>query len=69
MKRDFWHIWTIPLGLGAVSLVGLLSALLGDDLLDVISWISLIIPLLVIGWFVAKPRSGKRRFPNNSPGR
>jgi len=69
MKRDFWHIWTIPLGLGAVSLLGLLSALVGDDFLDALSWISLTIPLVVIGWFVAKPRSRKRQLPTKLPGR
>lgn len=60
MKRDFWHIWTIPIWLGAVSLLGLLSALVGDDLLDVLSWITLAIPLVVSGWFVAKPHQRKR---------
>lgn len=60
MKRDFWYIWTIPLWLGAISLVGLLSALIGDDLLDVLSWVSLAIPLVVIGWFAARPRQRKR---------
>lgn len=56
---DFWHVWTIPLLLGVVSLWGLLSALVGDGLLDFFSWVTLSIPLLAIGRFILKPTSGK----------
>ena len=36
-----------PLVIGAASLVGLLSALMGDGLFDVLSWLTLAIPLAV----------------------
>ena len=61
MKASFWHIWTIPLILGGLSLVGLVAALVGDGLFDIVSWISLAVPLVVIGWFVGKPRQKRRR--------
>ncbi|AUD02817.1 hypothetical protein [Spirosoma pollinicola] len=60
-KPDFWHIWTIPLILAVVSLWGLLSALVGDGLLDFFSWLTLSIPLLVIARFVMKPTAGKKK--------
>ncbi len=60
-KSDFWHIWTIPLLLAIVSLWGLLSALVGDGLLDVLSWLTLSIPLVVIARFVIRPTAGKKR--------
>lgn len=60
MKSNFWHIWTIPLMLGGVSLLGLLAALIGDGFLDLVSWVSLAVPLLAIGRFIVKPQSGKR---------
>ncbi len=65
MKRDFWHIWTIPLLLALVSLVGLVAALIGDAFLDILSWITLGIPLAVITRFVVKPRQPKRRSGRN----
>ena len=67
MKANFWHIWTIPIVLGGLSLVGLVAALVGDGLLDIISWISLAIPLAIVGWFTAKPR--QRSYPAPKPHR
>ena len=61
MTRTFWHIWTIPLVLGTLSLFGLLAGLIGDGLLDALAWVSLAIPLLIIGWFVGKPKSARRK--------
>ncbi|WP_420149088.1 hypothetical protein [Spirosoma sp.] len=60
MKSDFWHIWAIPLWIGIISLFGLIAALVGNNLWDVMSWITLGIPLLLIGRFVWKPTSVKR---------
>lgn len=61
MKSDFWHVWTIPLLLTGLSLIGLLAALIGDDLWDVLSWITLGIPLIVIVRFVIKPQHSRRK--------
>ncbi|CAN5641174.1 hypothetical protein BH09BAC4_BH09BAC4_52250 [soil metagenome] len=63
IKNSFWHVWTIPMLLAFVSLFGLISALVGDDFLDALSWITLAIPPAVVTWFVviAFKKSGKRR--------
>ncbi|WP_218160498.1 hypothetical protein [Spirosoma endophyticum] len=63
IKNSFWHVWAIPTLLAVVSLFGLISALVGDDFLDLLSWITLTIPLAVITWFVviAFKKNGKRR--------
>ena len=60
MNSTFWRIWTIPLALGALSLFGLLAGLVGDGLLDILSWVTLTIPLLVIGWFTAKASARRK---------
>jgi hypothetical protein len=39
-----------PLSLAVVTLIGLLSALVGDGLCDALSWICLGIPVIVIAW-------------------
>lgn len=49
------RIFAAPALMGLLSLVGLLSALLGDQLWDALSWATLGIPLLVIAWYMARP--------------
>ncbi len=56
--NGFWRIFGVPTLLGVMSAVGLISALLGDDVWDALSWLTLGIPLLVIGWYVARPVRG-----------
>ena len=55
----------IPALLAVIGLVGLASALLGDDFWDVLSWIALATPLAVIlryvAWPPAVPNDGARR--------
>lgn len=41
-------IWRWPLILGVASAVGLISALIGDDAYDVLSWCLLALPLIMI---------------------
>lgn len=48
MRRGLWMIFRWPITLAVLSSVGLLSALLGDGFFDVLSWISLGVPLLLI---------------------
>lgn len=55
---DFVRVFGVPLLLALVSAIGLLSALLGDDLWDVLSWVALATPVAVIIWCVA--RAGRR---------
>ena len=47
MRRGLWMIFRWPLLLAALSLFGLLSALLGDDLYDILSWLSLGVPVVL----------------------
>ncbi|MEK6763091.1 MAG: hypothetical protein AABY96_10270 [Nitrospirota bacterium] len=49
------QIWDTPVVLTLVSAGGLLSALLGDGIWDVFSWAALSAPVIVIGWYVARP--------------
>jgi hypothetical protein len=46
MKTTFWHIWKFPVLLGALTLFGLLAALIGaGGGWHILAWITLIIPL------------------------
>ena len=53
-------IYRIPALLSVLTLIGLSSALFGAGVWDVFSWITLSMPLLVIGWKWTHPiRQGK----------
>jgi hypothetical protein len=49
-RRVFARIFAIPALLAMLIAVGLISGVLGDGIWDVISWIALGIPLVVIGY-------------------
>jgi hypothetical protein len=42
------QVFAAPLTIAVLSIVGLISALVGDDLWDVLSWPTLAIPVAVI---------------------
>lgn len=44
--RSLWMIFRWPLLVGVVSLVGLVSALVGDGVWDALSWLALGVPAL-----------------------
>lgn len=46
------RIWRAPLMLAAVSTIGLVSALLADGWGDVLSWITLAVPVACVLWYV-----------------
>jgi len=48
------QIFAIPLVLGVLSIVGLISALVGDGVWDSVSWATLAIPILLCGYFFLK---------------
>ncbi len=50
------EIFVWPLLLAIVTGVGLVAALLGNDIWDVISWIALLSPIAVTGWALAHRR-------------
>lgn len=49
------HAYKIPLLLACITCVGLLSALFGDGMWDLLSWIFIAIPLLVLVWKCCRP--------------
>jgi hypothetical protein len=49
MRRGLWMIFRWPLLLAVLSLFGLISALVGDEVYDLLSWLSLAVPLLLVG--------------------
>ncbi len=64
------RVWGWPLALGALTIFGLLSALLGErGIWWVLSWIALSIPLAVIVLFVSRAflRLGRARSPTKRP--
>jgi hypothetical protein len=50
MSRTALQIFRVPIVLGVLSAIGLLSALLGDSIWDAVSWAALGVPCLVIAW-------------------
>lgn len=45
------QIFAVPMVLGVLSVVGLISALVGDGFWDGVSWMTLAIPILLCGYF------------------
>ena len=48
------QIFAIPMVLGVLSIVCLVSALVGDGVWDGVSWATLAIPILLCGYFFLK---------------
>lgn len=49
-KRSLTAIFAIPAAIAAFSLFGLISALTGDGLRDILSWLGLGIPVVIASW-------------------
>lgn len=47
MRTNFWKVWGMPLLLAALTLFGLLSALLGSGIWNWLSWIALATPVYI----------------------
>ncbi|MCC7252596.1 hypothetical protein [Hyphomicrobium sp.] len=45
--RSLWRVFSVPFWIAVTSSIGLVTALVGDGLLDFISWVCLAIPLVV----------------------
>lgn len=48
-------LWGMPILLGLLSGIGLISALLEDGLWDVMSWLTLGIPTVLMCWYWLRP--------------
>ena len=50
LRQSTGDIFRWPLWLGTLTVVGLASALFGDDGWDALSWTALAVPLAALGW-------------------
>jgi len=48
-------IWAMPILLGVLTVVGLLLALVGDGVWDLVSVAALAVPVLVGAWYAFRP--------------
>jgi hypothetical protein len=55
-RQTLREIFLVPIIVAAVTGAGLLSALLGDDLWDAVSWLTLSVPLAVVAWCLWRRR-------------
>jgi hypothetical protein len=53
-KGDFRRVFGMPLLIAAISAIGLVSALLGDGVWNLVSWLALGLPLAVIAWHLLR---------------
>ncbi|MCF2499143.1 hypothetical protein [Dyadobacter chenhuakuii] len=56
VKSVFWKVWGLPIVIGILSAIGLLSALTGDGFYDLLSWLTLGIPVVLAVWYLVKPK-------------
>ena len=49
-------VYRAPLALSIITIVGLLSGLLGDGIWDAFSWLLLVVPLLLLAYFLNRAR-------------
>ena len=55
-RESLGDIFLVPAIIAAVSCAGLISALVGDDLWDVLSWVTLSVPVAVAIWYAFRRR-------------
>ncbi len=60
-RNSLWRVFAVPCWLALASALGLVAALLGDGLLDVISWLMLGLPVFVTLWALRYRRGGGAR--------
>jgi hypothetical protein len=51
MSSPFMKLWGIPILLGVLTIVGLVSALLGDGIWDIVSACALGVPVAAGAWY------------------
>ncbi|MFQ6571983.1 hypothetical protein [Pseudomonas sp. UM16] len=60
MRRGLWMIFRWPLLLALLSFLGLFSALIGDEFYDLLSWLSLGVPVVLVGGIWVRMRRVNR---------
>jgi len=53
-KAGYWRAYRIPTLLAVMSIVGLVGALIGDGMLNLLSWVTLGALVAVIGWHLRR---------------
>ncbi|MGC4059493.1 MAG: hypothetical protein QM749_01000 [Aquabacterium sp.] len=48
--QSAWQVFRFPTVLGLLTAIGLISALMGDDGWDVLSWIVMFAPIATVVW-------------------
>lgn len=62
MRQPFGPIWTAPIVLGVLTVIGLVSALLGDGVWDAVSALALGAVAAVGGWYgLRRPKARQAR--------
>jgi hypothetical protein len=59
-RQSLTQIFAVPFVVAVLSTIGLVSALVGNGIWDGVSWIALVVPIALCGWFVL-PRRAQRR--------
>lgn len=57
MNSTFMRLWGAPIALAALTVIGLISALVGDGVWDHISAVALGVPVLLCLWFGLRRRT------------
>ncbi|WP_374303388.1 hypothetical protein [Ferrovibrio sp.] len=55
MKSAFLRLWGMPILLGILSGIGLISALVADGVGDVLSWLILGLLVVLMAWYWIRP--------------
>jgi hypothetical protein len=58
MNKPFMRMWGAVMLIGLLTTIGLLSALLGDGVWDLVSAIALSVPVIVASWLGLMKRTG-----------
>jgi hypothetical protein len=59
-RQSLGAIFLIPTIIAIVSCAGLISALVGDDIWDVLSWMTLSVPVAIATWYVLRKRKAAK---------
>ena len=54
-RRSLREIFAVPAALGVLSALGLVAALVGDDVYDVVGCLALATPLALMTWHIVRP--------------
>jgi len=57
MSSSFMRMWGAPIALAALTIIGLISALVGDGVWDHVSAFALGVPVLLCLWFGLRRRT------------